>query len=232
MQQMLISLQKFLIQNRSMIENTFLLIELLVLGNAAVIAFLLSQNRLQLVDVYDLGRYFGLMALCWYSFSLTPGIISRLRFQPITLIGTMLMLFRRHFGIMMFLSALSHYLFTTIYYFWFSGISLFTALAPAQTFGWFAFLTAIPLWVTSNSISEKKLGKWWKRIHKLTYLILLLIFAHLFLVMTKWVWIGGTVLFFEVWSWAVAWRRSRSALPPTGPPPAPSATSATPPGVQ
>lgn len=215
MQPYLIALQKFFIQNRSMIENTFLLVELLLFGNIVVIYWLLSQQRLELLDVYELGKNFGLVALSWYSLSLTPGMISRFRWPPITLVGTMLMLFRRHFGIMMFLSALSHYLFSTIYFFWFSGISLFTALAPAQTFGWLAFLTAIPLWVTSNSLAEKKLGKWWKRIHRLTYVILLLVFTHLFLVMTQWVWLGGVVLFLEIASWAVAWRRSRMQPTPT-----------------
>jgi sulfoxide reductase heme-binding subunit YedZ len=209
MQQHLINLQKFLIQNKSIITNTFLLIELLILGNAVVIGFFLAQQRLDLIDVYDLGKWFGLMALVWYTLSLLPGMITRFRWQPTMLIGTMLMLFRRHVGIMMFLSALSHYLFTTIYYFTFSGITPF--LAPGPTAGWIAFLTAIPLWVTSNSFAERKLGKWWKRIHRLTYVILLLVFAHLFLVMTKWAWLGGAVLVLEVLSWAVAWRRQRQS---------------------
>lgn len=208
MQSQLIALQKFLVQNRSIIENTFLLIELLIFGNIIVVGFLLNQQRLDLIDVYDLGKLFGVMALGWYSLSLVPGILKRLRFQPLALVGVMLMLFRRHFGIMMFMSALTHYVFTTIFYFTFSGVTPF--LSPAQTFGWFAFLVAMPLWVTSNSISEKKLGKWWKRVHKLTYLILLLVFGHLLLFMTKWAWLAGSMLVIELLSWAVAWRRDRS----------------------
>ena len=51
---------------------------------------------------------------------------------------------------------------------------------PFVFFGTIAFLMTIPLAVTSNSISMKVLGKYWKKLHSMITIIILLSLAHYF----------------------------------------------------
>ena len=51
---------------------------------------------------------------------------------------------------------------------------------PFVFFGTLAFLMTIPLAVTSNSLSMKVLGKWWKKLHSMITIIILLSLAHYF----------------------------------------------------
>ena len=51
---------------------------------------------------------------------------------------------------------------------------------PFVLFGTLAFLMTIPLALTSNSLSMKILGKWWKKLHSMITIIILLSLAHYF----------------------------------------------------
>ena len=51
---------------------------------------------------------------------------------------------------------------------------------PFVFFGTLAFLMTIPLAVTSNSISMKVLGKYWKKLHSMITIIILLSLVHYF----------------------------------------------------
>ena len=51
---------------------------------------------------------------------------------------------------------------------------------PFVFFGTLAFLMAAPLALTSNSVSMKILGKWWKKLHSMITVIILLSLAHYF----------------------------------------------------
>jgi sulfoxide reductase heme-binding subunit YedZ len=60
-----------------------------------------------------------------------------------------------------------------------AGIEPFTLSFPLfQSVGFFALVLLSFLFITSNNFSVKKLGKWWKRIHRLIYVILLLVLIH------------------------------------------------------
>ena len=48
--------------------------------------------------------------------------------------------------------------------------------------GWLAFAIFIPLAITSNEWSVRRLRRWWKRIHRWIYAAALLVFAHWLLV--------------------------------------------------
>jgi len=52
---------------------------------------------------------------------------------------------------------------------------------PSLIIGLTAFLLLIPLAVTSVQIFQKWLSKWWKRLHRLVYLSMLLAILHFFL---------------------------------------------------
>jgi len=54
---------------------------------------------------------------------------------------------------------------------------------------------------------QKKLGKWWKRLHRLTYLAMFGIFGHVALQTSKWAVVIGVFVLLEAISWFVYWRR-------------------------
>ena len=51
---------------------------------------------------------------------------------------------------------------------------------PFVFFGTLAFLMTIPLAASSNSLSMKVLGKWWKKLHSMITIIILLSLTHYF----------------------------------------------------
>ncbi|MDA9690142.1 sulfoxide reductase heme-binding subunit YedZ, partial [Betaproteobacteria bacterium] len=51
---------------------------------------------------------------------------------------------------------------------------------PFVFFGTLAFFLTIPLAFTSNTVSMKILGKWWKKLHSMITVIILLSLAHYF----------------------------------------------------
>lgn len=55
------------------------------------------------------------------------------------------------------------------------------AAAPDMWTGWLALAIMLPLALTSNNLSVRKLGRSWKRLHRLVYAAALLTLAHWFL---------------------------------------------------
>lgn len=89
--------------------------------------------------------------------------------------------FRRMIGLFSFVYALAHF---GIYLFFdqeldFSETAADIAKRPYITLGFAAFVLMVPLAVTSNAIMLKKLGaKRWRQLHKLSYLIAILVVIH------------------------------------------------------
>lgn len=52
----------------------------------------------------------------------------------------------------------------------------------AYAFGFFWYILSIPLLLTSNIWSMKKLGKYWKMLHKLVYIIVILVVIHVVMI--------------------------------------------------
>lgn len=48
-------------------------------------------------------------------------------------------------------------------------------------FGFFALFLSLPLTLTSSNWAMRKLGKWWKRLHRLAYVIALFVVVHVVL---------------------------------------------------
>jgi DMSO/TMAO reductase YedYZ heme-binding membrane subunit len=153
--------------------------------------------------LYDIGSNFGTISVILYSLTLLPGILKRLRLLPQwTVIG---MLFRRQVGILMFLSTFIHYSFTTMFPFVLLNEPL--VLGTAQQYGFFAMIITMCMFVTSNDIAKAKMGRLWDWLQRLTYLALVLIFAHVAYMEVKWAVILGVIACAEVISWVVAMRR-------------------------
>jgi sulfoxide reductase heme-binding subunit YedZ len=88
---------------------------------------------------------------------------------------------RRYFGVAAFGYAALH----TAVYAARKGVLadiLGEAAEPGLFAGWLAFVIFVPLAITSNAWSVRRLGRWWKRTHRWVYAAAILTFAHWVLV--------------------------------------------------
>lgn len=211
--QFLLPLHQISVKNKALIESAFFWFEIMLVGIWIVGAFIIVSNTMNAFTLYEVGAKFGIVSLGFYLTTLIPGILTRLKLFPI--LGVLLQTYRRHFGISMFLSAFVHMGFTT------TLPSLATGRIPVilgspTIWGFIAFVLLFPLWLTSNDFSQKRLGKRWKLLHRLTYLALFFIFLHQ-VFFNKWYAIPiGIIIFLEVISWIVHWRR-QAVIAPTVP---------------
>ncbi len=168
------------IKNKNLIITAFIITHLLQLGNIILASILVAQitsgNELGIL-YYDLGGKFGTLAALCFVITITPGIAKRLGIQH--KIFNIIQTFRRHFGIMTFLLVLTHYAILRL-------VPLMTwqgfVVPPLrETLGFVAFVMMFLMFLTSNDFSTHKFGIWWGRIHKLAYIIVWLVFAHVVL---------------------------------------------------
>jgi sulfoxide reductase heme-binding subunit YedZ len=92
---------------------------------------------------------------------------------------TWLMERRRYLGVATFGYAALH---TAVYLARKGPDALAEAMDPGLLIGWLAFVVFVPLAITSNDLFVRKLGRAWKRVHRLVYLAAALTFAHWLLV--------------------------------------------------
>lgn len=207
-------LTKILLQQKSLIIRAFTFLAWLYVA-MVVISFWLLPPAIWLL----LGRKAGSLAVIALFFSLLPGMIKRLKItgstgQVLTQIQIVLMAFRRQLGQAMYLFAAAHWLWIKVF------PSLHYQLSPIasnqlEQMGFLALLLATPLMLTSNDFCLKILRKKWDKLHKLAYLIAVLVLIHLmFLPQQKSIVVvaAGTVVL-EALSWLIAWRRGRDSNP-------------------
>lgn len=88
---------------------------------------------------------------------------------------------RRYFGVAAFAYAVPHLLAYAIRLG--SWVGLWEDAAdPGLWTGWLAFFIFVPLAITSNNISMRKMGRKWKTMHRLVYFSAVLTIAHWFIV--------------------------------------------------
>ena len=107
---------------------------------------------------------------------------------------------RRAFGVASFAFASIH---TAIYLEkkWPATLVLKEGQDPSLLTGWIAFLLFLPLAVTSNNISVRKLGRSWKTLHRFVYIAAVFGFAHWALTNfypATALYIGGGILLIEL----------------------------------
>lgn len=213
LQSMLLPLQQFLAVNKKKIEHVFFVLELFVIIFILIASFQFLMMELPYSVIYPVGRRLGQMSLTTYLITLTPGILQRLRvLMPFQ---AMLNLFRRHFGILTFLLAVSH---STILM-WLPQIASGRYMLPMgfTLMGAITLTCFFPMWLTSSDYAQQRLGPWWKRLHRITYLAAFFLYWHVALQFSTWRWPVLIFLGLEVVSWAVAWWRLLSVKPPTLP---------------
>lgn len=134
----------------------------------------------------QIARMTGQISAVFYGLTLLPGIMRRFGVLPLS--RSILMLWRRHIGIAMFHSAITHQLLIRTIPLAFINPGLLSLYPGRQImFGLFGLMILFPLWITSNDWSVKRLGRWWHNVHALTYIALFLIYLHVALVSIGWV---------------------------------------------
>ncbi|PWU23874.1 hypothetical protein C5B42_01405 [Candidatus Cerribacteria bacterium 'Amazon FNV 2010 28 9'] len=127
---------------------------------------------------YFLGKGAGFAAAGFFVLAIAAGLIRRFGYSG--KLFPLLITYRRHFGISCFLFAFFHAYVVRLlpsFVLAFQGFG-FPPFFPFELFGVAALLLLFPLFVTSNDWSTKRMGKWWKRLHSLVYVIVWLIFFH------------------------------------------------------
>lgn len=202
-------LYSLLVQNKNTITMLFLVSEFFVVG-LWVAGFLLAVQQSEAVlFLVPFGGKIAQVSVFLYVLTLLPGMMKRLGFiNPIQL---SLMLFRKHLGILMFLTALLHmgssFTFPVI------ASGQIPVFQPQIFSGFITIVLLLPLWLTSNDVSVKKMGVWWHRIHAFTYVALATIFIHATYMMSyKWSAVLGLVMIGEIASFFVAKSRKKQAV--------------------
>lgn len=170
------SIVMFLVRYRQTIIRSFQIIEILLVMTTVILFFGGYTSTFKLNISLEIGRFFAQSSVILLSLVLLPGITRRLKKGLI--IHHTLMPFRRHIGILMFLTAWSHSSLNHIL----PGILIGNLLSPPPLFviwGMIALSLAVPLFLTSNDYSLHLLKRNWARLHKLAYILPLIVLAHI-----------------------------------------------------
>lgn len=176
--------------------------------------FLIFQNPLLLKLFSPIGNKLGIVAVATYGATLLPGIIKRFQIkdQSLVLLRVLLAAHRQWLGICMFLVVIMHMslVFTLPQLIATDFNTALITFLPIHITGIIALWLLFPLWLTSNNLSIKKLGVWWNRLHKLTYVALFFIFVHVAIVEFFPIGLGlGILLGLELVSWIRVWRNHK-----------------------
>ncbi len=197
-----ITLQQKLLANKRFLVILLQIATLVLAGLILLGGWLIYIGHPVAIEIMLLATDLGKYAIVCYFITLIPGIFRRFKItHPLLIILTT---FRRQIGIFTYLLAFGHYFLMR------GALQLKTGMifAPPifEVMGVTALLLLTPLFITSNDLSLKKLGKWWKKIHQLTYLALGLVLLHVILQRLS-VWsIAAAVIFLaQIASGIYAW---------------------------
>ena len=196
-------IHKFLVQHQVLIKNLFFVAYILCFALISF-GFYAFNNALELyLLVYSIAGTFGTASLYLFLLCLLPGIFQR--FRVFTLPSVSIILFRRQMGILMYCIALLHsFYLSTIPGIMTQNLSI-ENFPIHSVLGMIALSLLFPVWITSNDFSQKKLGKFWKTVQRMTYIAMLAIFVHVALVTTLSAILTAIVLVLELTSWLKVW---------------------------
>ena len=226
---LLIFLQKQLFPRQRKINAGLFALEILLLLLWALALFTALNNPQQVFVFLEIGGKLGTASLLLFCLTLLPGIIVRLKVVPkLTLpIATLVTPFRRHLGILMFITAFVHMSFSSTLPYIALQLNKVQSIAPMtfaqkltvlsgvlpppfrlfEQIALIAWILLLPVWLTSNDFPMKKLGKWWKRLQRISYVALWLIFVHVALQKESLALILLIIGLLEIYSWMSVWRR-------------------------
>ncbi len=198
-----IKVHKLLVKHKKVIFNLFTFSY--VFGVILIVFGFIFFNSFPLAYLFirSLAKSIGTLALLMFLTTLIPGVFSRFKIFP--LFSSSIVLFRRQIGILMFITAIIH----SFYLFTIPGI-MTSQLGPEflttrEVLGSLSLIILLPAWITSNDYSQKKFGKFWKMIQRVTYFSLVTIFLHVALSSSKLGLITFAVMALELSSWIKIW---------------------------
>lgn len=196
-------IHKLLVQNKSIIYKLFILAYIFS-SFLIVFGFYVYSSMPGLYPLlYELAGNFGTLALLIFLGTLMPGIFGRFKVFP--LLSASIILFRRQFGILMYFLAMIHAMYiSTIPAIINNTFSLQNLPSNGLT-GVITLSILFPVWITSNDISQKNLGKFWKTIQRLTYFAMIFLFFHVALVEFSNALMIAAVFTLELASWIKVW---------------------------
>jgi DMSO/TMAO reductase YedYZ heme-binding membrane subunit len=123
-----------------------------------------------------------------------------------------LMVFRKELWILMWVLAMVHglqyFLADSAYHFWEISFWIQDSSITHFAYGFIALIITIALTVTSNTLSIKKLWKYWKKIHRFVYVLLFFWVLHVFFFIygtdefiPKLLKYGIPLVLYIVWKW-------------------------------
>lgn len=180
----------------------------LLLVGIVLVTFYSIYNDQEIYNYFAEKRaWFGRIALLVLLIVITPGILGRFNIQ--VRVSRVITLYRRRLGILVFLLAFTH--FNLIILPRVSGVEPFVFPFPLfQMMGLYALVILFFMFLTSNNFSQRRLGKWWKNLHRLIYAVVLLILIHTALQRVSiWSILAGIFFVLEISSLAFAYVLSR-----------------------
>jgi len=135
----------------------------LLLIAIVLVTFYSINNDPEIYNFFAENRaWFGRAALLTLLVVITPGILGRFNIQ--VRISRVITLYRRRLGILVFLLSFTHFHLISLPKM--AGIEP-NMLPTFQVMGLTALVILSLLFLTSNNFSQRRLGKWWKRLHHL-----------------------------------------------------------------
>jgi sulfoxide reductase heme-binding subunit YedZ len=149
---------------------------LLIIGMIAVGHYLYFSDPTTQAPIYSLGKKCGQLVIGLLGMVVMPGILGRLGIE--IMMTRIITLFRRQIGISIFLLSFAHYSFVKSLPSFYGGVLPLMNLVAFELMGLLAFIILFLMFLTSNNWGIRKLGKWWKRLHRFVYAVLWLLVLH------------------------------------------------------
>lgn len=164
------------VKEKQRIWQFFLLVYIAILIMLAWGSVIIVFDLPGLSFAYSIGVWSGRAAVTILAIVLIPGILGRFGIQiKVTRVITF---YRRQLGITTFLFSFTHGMLVRIVGRVALGWYPINRALLFEVFGTLALSLMFFLFVTSNDASVKRLGLWWKRLHRLVYVIVWFILFH------------------------------------------------------
>ncbi|GIK83579.1 MAG: hypothetical protein BroJett025_02010 [Patescibacteria group bacterium] len=200
-----IPIHTVLATNQKTIKSVFFILYLLGFLGIGFGFFLFNSNLELYVTLAELATKFGTISLYLFLLTLVPGILQRL--NVVVLLSTSVVLFRRQIGIVMYILALLHSFYLSIIPQVMTSDLRLQNFATREIYGLIAILILFPVWITSNDVSQKKFGRFWKSIQRLTYIAMFFIYLHVAAIEKSAQLLTAIVILLEIISWIKIWLR-------------------------
>lgn len=202
---------------KTVVQKKIIFIRLLQISEITLVVFALLVASVVIADprgsswlLSQIGPTLGTFAMILFAVTLIPGILQRSRLFPKVFapISSSIILLRRHLGILMFLAAWIHMAFTTTIPSYLStGSPIPAGLRAFEFAGFVGWIVLLPVWLTSNDVSMRFLGRKWKLLQRLTYVSMWFIFMHVALQGEGSAVFIGALAALELWSWIIVRRK-------------------------